>query len=105
VACEQVQWYGNNRNGEGSGERAVSGKPYDMGGTEERMKEIVCERQNPITGQVEQIIVKETDAQNVGYNINGYDQIARIWMSGSTGEETTVIPLNRVVFIRETITR
>lgn len=69
------------------------------------MKEIVCERQDPITGRIEQILVKETDAQNVGYNINGYEQIARIWVSGKTGEETTVIPLNRVVFIREVITR
>ena len=69
------------------------------------MKEIVCERQDPITGRIEQIVVKETDAQNVGYNINGYEQIARIWVSGNAGEETTVIPLDRVVFIREVITR
>lgn len=69
------------------------------------MKEIVCERQDPITGHTEQIVVKETDSRNVGYNIKGYERVARIWVSGDAGEETTVIPLNRVVFIREVITR
>jgi len=67
------------------------------------MKEIVCERQDPITGRTEQTIVKETDAQQVGYSVNGYEQVARIWTSGGNGQETTVIPLDRVIFIREVI--
>ena len=37
----------------------------------------------------------------IGYAIDEHS--ARIWMSGKNGEETSVFPLSRIVFIREVI--
>jgi len=38
----------------------------------------------------------------VGYSID--DLTARIWISSDTGKETFVIPIDRLIFIREVIT-
>ena len=37
---------------------------------------------------------------NVGYAVDEFT--ARVWISGKTGSETQVFPLERMVFIRET---
>lgn len=41
------------------------------------------------------------EGQKVGYAID--EVTARIWISGPTGDETITFPLDRIVFIRETI--
>ena len=43
----------------------------------------------------------ETPNSKVGYSID--DLTARIWISGDTGKETFVIPIDRLIFIREVI--
>ncbi len=47
-------------------------------------------------------MTNENRVQNVGYNIDALT--ARIWISGDTGKETFVIPIDRLIFIREVIT-
>jgi len=47
-------------------------------------------------------MTNENRNQRVGYSID--DLTARIWISGDTCKETFVIPIDRLIFIREVIT-
>ena len=40
------------------------------------------------------------EGEQIGYTIED-ELTARIWMSADTGQETLIIPLTRLVFIRE----
>lgn len=43
--------------------------------------------------------VSDERSGQVGYSVD--ELTARIWISGSTGEETKIFPLSRIVFIRQ----
>ena len=45
--------------------------------------------------------VSDERGGQIGYAIDEHS--ARIWLSGENGEETSVYPLSRIVFIREVI--
>ena len=47
-------------------------------------------------------MTNEDRDQRVGYAID--DVTARIWISGDTGKETFIVPIDRLIFIREVIT-